>query len=63
MSDLIEARYCKARDVARRLSISTTQLYRLLQRGEFVKPLKIGHATRFDVHAVDEWVKAQAVDN
>ena len=60
MSEITERRYLGARDVAKRLSLSTTTLYRLIQRGEFMQGLKFGHSTRWDVQDVDAWAAAQA---
>ncbi|GHC13900.1 helix-turn-helix transcriptional regulator [Cerasicoccus arenae] len=33
--------------IAKRLGISTRAVYRLVARGEFPKPVKVGGATRF----------------
>ena len=60
MSEITERRYLGARDVAKRLSLSTTTLYRLIQRGDFPQGLKFGHSTRWDIQDVDAWAKAQS---
>ena len=60
MSNLNEARYLGARDVAKRLNVSMTTVYRLLQRGDFPQALKFGRLTRWDVNMIDDWAAKQA---
>ena len=60
MNELKERRYLRAREVAERLGIGITSIYRLIQSGNFITPLKFGRSTRFDIEAVDAWAADQA---
>jgi prophage regulatory protein len=47
------------RDVARILRVSTRTVHRLVETGEFVKPLRIGRSTRWRASDVLDWLRSQ----
>ncbi|MBQ8691521.1 MAG: helix-turn-helix domain-containing protein [Synergistaceae bacterium] len=60
MAELKERRYLRAREVAERLGVSITTVYRLIQQGQFIEGAKFGGSRRWDVQAVDAWATEQA---
>ena len=44
-------------EVAARLHVSKAMVYRLIQRKEFFRPVKIGRASRWDADQVNQWVE------
>ena len=59
MTELRERRYLRGREVAERLGIALTTIYRFTRHGEFPQPLKFGRSTRWDVQAIDDWASRQ----
>jgi prophage regulatory protein len=52
-------RLLRASDVTRRLVISDATLWRLIQRGEFPKPIKFGRSSRWSERGVEAWLAAR----
>ncbi len=50
----------RASDVTRRLNICDATLWRLVARGDFPKPTKIGRASRWTERVVSDWIAARA---
>jgi len=48
------------RTVAKRLSVSERQIWKLLAKGEFPKPIRLGRAVRWSRQTIDEWLAQQA---
>ena len=46
-------------ELASRLSISKAMIYRLIQRKDFPRPVKIGKASRWDEGQVNQWVESR----
>jgi prophage regulatory protein len=42
-----------------KLQLSRSQIYALIARGEFPKPLKIGRSARWDSQELDLWIQAR----
>lgn len=69
MENQIDARYLTAKQAAKYLGISVFSVYRLVERRAVpfipLHPSKAGFrhrpAIRFDVHALDSWMRAQTV--
>ena len=59
MTELRERRYLRGREVAERLGLGISTIYRFIRCGEFPQPLKFGRSTRWDVQAIDEWAGRQ----
>ena len=60
MAELKERRYLRAREVAERLGVGVTTIYRLIQQGQFIEGAKFGGSRRWDVQEVDRWAAEQA---
>lgn len=45
-----------ARDVSRRLSVSTRTVWRLLSAGQLPKPVRIGRSVRWRREIIEEWI-------
>lgn len=46
-------------ELSARLSVSPATIYRLIQRKDFPRPVKIGKASRWDEGQVNSWVALQ----
>ena len=46
-------------DVCRRLSVCKATLYRMIRRGEFPRPFKVGFQSRWRPDAVAAWIAEQ----
>ena len=60
MAELQERRYLRAREVAERLGVGRTTIYRFARCGDFPKGLKFGNSRRWDIRDVDAWAARQA---
>ena len=45
--------------VAHRFSLARRQIHRLMERGGFVAPVRIGGALRFDPHDIEAYIESQ----
>lgn len=43
-------------EVAKALAVSVMTIYRMMRRGEFPRPLKIGKCSRWKQETVDAWL-------
>ena len=62
MSELKERRYLRAREVAERLGVSITTVYRLIRQGQFIEGARFGGSRRWDVQAIDAWAQSKSQD-
>ena len=60
MSEITERRYLGAREVAERLGVGVTTIYRLIQKEQFPEGARFGKSHRWDIQDVDAWAAAQA---
>jgi excisionase family DNA binding protein len=51
-----EALLISAEELANLLGLSKRHVWRLLSRGDLIKPIKIGSTTRWPLDAVREWI-------
>lgn len=51
-----------ARDVSRRLSVSTRTVWRLLSADQLPKPVRIGRSVRWQREVVEEWIRLGCPD-
>jgi len=51
-----------ARDVARRLNVSTRTVWRLLSAGQLPKPVRIGRSVRWRHEVLEEWIRLGCPD-
>ena len=51
-----------ARDVSRRLSVSTRTVWRLLSADQLPKPVRIGRSVRWRREIVEEWIRKGCPD-
>ena len=63
MAELKERRYLRAREVAERLGVGVTTIYRLIQQGQFIEGARFGGSRRWDVQEVDKWAAEQAAQS
>ena len=47
-------------EVASLLRVHSKSIYRLIKRGGFPRPLKIGAASRWDLAAVQNWINSRS---
>lgn len=52
----------RAEEVAGRLAMSKAAVYRLAERGE-LPHVRIGRVVRFDVEALEGWIRAHSAGN
>lgn len=52
---MTEQRYLSAREVAKRLNIGVSTLYRMIKRGMFLQGGFFGGSRRWNVSDVDRW--------
>lgn len=45
--------------VAKKLNVSRSSIYRLLNEEDFPKPFHVGKSTRFDPADIDDYIKRQ----
>ena len=49
-------------EVAKVLAVSVMTIYRMMRRGEFPRPLKIGKCSRWKRETVDAWLNEKEDD-
>lgn len=54
----IPPRLGSVRDVARRLGMSDRWVWKALASGRMIRPVRLGHAVRFDLEELDRWIDA-----
>lgn len=59
----MEQKFLSAREVAKRLNIGVSTLYRLIKQGLFIQGGYFGGSRRWDISDVDNWAAAQAAGN
>jgi prophage regulatory protein len=52
-------RFLRSDDIRARLNISDATLWRLIQRGDFPKPIKLGRMARWSESVVAAWMDAR----
>lgn len=48
------------RTVAKRLSVSERQIWKLLAAGKFPKPIRLGRSVRWPTAQIDDWIARQS---
>ena len=51
-----EMRFLRIADVLERVPVSRPTIYRLIERREFPRPVKIGSTSLWPEHEVDQWM-------
>ncbi len=54
-----EMRFLRMRDVTESVALSRPTIYRMMDRGEFPRPVKVGPNSLWVKQEVDDWMKAQ----
>ena len=47
-------------ELAERLHVDRTTIWRWLRRGEFPKPIRVGRIARWDPDAIDAWLRERS---
>jgi prophage regulatory protein len=58
-SEVVIPALMRVKEVARYVAMSPASVWRLVAKGEFPKPVKVGGATRWRTEQVVEWVQEQ----
>ena len=56
----MEQKFLSVREVAKRLNIGVSTLYRLIKQGLFIQGGYFGGSRRFNIDEVDAWAQAKA---
>ena len=57
---VVEKRALKLKEVLRLVSLSCTTVYRMMSRGEFPRPVRVGRrAARWHSDEIEEWLAAR----
>lgn len=59
MTDLM---LLKFESVSQRVSLSRKSIYSLIKRGDFPRQVKIGRASRWLRHEIDDWIESKALN-
>ncbi|RTL61646.1 MAG: AlpA family phage regulatory protein [Hyphomicrobiales bacterium] len=52
-------RFLRIRDVSESIGFSRGHIYELMKKGQFPKPVKVGHASLWPSSEIDEWSARQ----
>jgi prophage regulatory protein len=57
-----ETHFLRIKDVLKRVPVSRPTIYRLIEKDEFPKPVKLGCVSMWPEKEIDDWMKSKVQD-